>query len=79
MPWLIRWACRTGTCDFRDFCSALDALVGSIQNIFFLVLHYLNSFAPLAQQAGQTVVLGRLSLSMCLWLHPPVRDQELAL
>jgi hypothetical protein len=30
-PWVVRWACRTGT---RDFCSVLAALVGPVQNIF---------------------------------------------
>ena len=44
LPWLVLWACRAGT---RDFCSALTALVGPVQNIFshprtlfhFLCLH----------------------------------------
>ncbi len=63
LPWLVRWACRNGT---RDFCSALAALVGPVQNIFFLSVHYFNSFVPIAQQAGQEVVLGRLYLSMSL-------------
>jgi hypothetical protein len=29
---------------------------------------YFNPFVSIAQQAGQAVVLGRLSLSMCLWV-----------
>ncbi len=37
------------------------------KNNFFLAVHYLNSFVPIAQQAGQVAVLGRLSLSKCLW------------
>ncbi len=36
-------------------------------NFFFLTVLYFNSFVPFAQQAGQAAVLGRLSLSMCLW------------
>ncbi len=32
LPWLVRWACRA---DSRDFYSALAALVGPVQNIFF--------------------------------------------
>ncbi len=32
LPWLFDWACRAST---RDFCSALAALVGPVQNIFF--------------------------------------------
>ncbi len=42
LPWLVRWACRAGT---RDFCPALAALVGPVQNMFF-PLH------NIAQQPG---------------------------
>jgi hypothetical protein len=66
--WLVRRACRVGT---RDFCSALAALFGPIENIFFRTVHYFNSFVHIAQQAGQADVLGRLSLSVCLWPHLP--------
>ena len=52
---------------YERFCSALAALVGPEQNIFFLIVHYFNSFVFIAQQAVQAAVLGRLSLSMCLW------------
>ncbi len=55
----------------RDFFSALAALVVSVQNIVFLTVHYFNSFVPIAQQSGQAVVLGCLSLSICLWLCLP--------
>jgi hypothetical protein len=51
----------------RDFYSALAGLVGPVQNIFFLTVHYFSSFVPIAQQAGQVAVLGRLSFSVCLW------------
>ncbi len=61
LPWLVPWACRAST---RDFCSALAALVGPVQNIFFHTVHCFNAFVPIAQQAGQAAVLGRLSLSM---------------
>jgi hypothetical protein len=37
------------------------------QSCGFLTVHFFNSFVPIAQQAGQAAVLGRLSLSMCLW------------
>jgi hypothetical protein len=60
LPLLVCWACRAGT---RDFCSALAALVSTVQNIFFLTVHYFNYFVPIAQHAGQAAVLGRLSLS----------------
>jgi hypothetical protein len=33
-------------------------------NIYFLTVHYFNSFVPIAQQSGQAAVLGRLSLSV---------------
>jgi hypothetical protein len=64
LSWLVRWACRAGT---RDFLFALSALARPEKNIFFLTVHYFNAFVPIAQQAGQAAVLGRLSLSVCLW------------
>ncbi len=57
---LVRWACYAG---LRYFCSALAALEGLVQNIFFLTVHNFNSFVPITQKAGQAVVLGRLSFS----------------
>jgi hypothetical protein len=68
MKQVLPWACLAS---LRDFCSALAALVGPVLNIFFLPVHYFNSFVPVAQQAGQAAVPGRLSLSMCLWSEPP--------
>jgi hypothetical protein len=59
LPWLVRWACRAGT---RAFCSALAALVGPVHRTLF----QFNSTVPIAQQAGQAAVPGRLSLIMCL-------------
>jgi hypothetical protein len=38
-------------------------LLGPVQNIFFLTVYYFNSFVPIAQQAVQAVVQGRLSLN----------------
>jgi hypothetical protein len=61
---LIRWACRACT---GDFGPALAALVGAVQNIFFLTVHYFTSFVPIIQHAGQPVVPRRMSLKMCLW------------
>jgi hypothetical protein len=55
LPWLVNWALRADT---RDFCPTLAALVDPVQNIFFLTVHYFNSF----------VVQGRLSRNVCLWL-----------
>jgi hypothetical protein len=48
----------------RYFFPALVAFVSPVQNIFFLTVH--NLCVPLAQQAGQAVVHGRLSLNVCL-------------
>jgi hypothetical protein len=57
-------SCRVGT---RDFCPALATIVCPVQNMFFISIHYFTSFVPIAQQAGQTVMPGRLSLNMRLW------------
>ncbi len=66
LPWLVRWACRAGT---REFCSALAALVGPVQNVIFLTVHYSISIPlSIAQEVGQAVVLGGMSLGICLWL-----------
>jgi hypothetical protein len=43
--WLVLWACRAGT---RDFCSALAALVGPVQDFFFLTVNYFASYFPIA-------------------------------
>jgi hypothetical protein len=67
MKRVLPWACRAIT---REFCSTLAALVGPVQNNFFLIEQY-PSFVPIAQQAGQTV-LGHLSLNMCLWLESQI-------
>jgi hypothetical protein len=65
LPWLVHWACSADT---RDFCPALATLVSLVQNIIFLTIHFFNSFVPIAQQAGQAVVLSLLSFSMYLCL-----------
>jgi hypothetical protein len=44
----------------RFFLSSFEALVGLVQNIFSLTVHYFHSFVPNAQQAGQAAVLGSL-------------------
>jgi hypothetical protein len=36
---------------------------------FFISVNFFTSFVPIAQQAGLAVVLGRLSLCMCLLLR----------
>ncbi len=65
LSWLVRWASRAVT---RDFFFAFVALVRPVTKyFFFLTVHYFMSFFPIAQQAGQAAVLGRLSLSLCLW------------
>jgi hypothetical protein len=54
LSWLMRWALHAGT---RGFFPALAALVGPIQNIFFLSIHYFDSFVPIAQEAGSLIVI----------------------
>ncbi len=60
LPWLVRWARRART---RDFYPALSALSGGYKNIFFLTAHFVS---PFAQQPGQAVMPGHLSLNMRL-------------
>jgi hypothetical protein len=52
------------SCLYMRFFSASSAVVGQIENIIFLTIHYFNFFVSIAQQAGQEVVLGRQSLNM---------------
>jgi hypothetical protein len=40
LPWLVRWACRSGT---RDFFTPLATLVGPVQNIFFITIRKLRN------------------------------------
>jgi hypothetical protein len=49
----------------RDFCCALAALVSPVQNICCLTIRYFNLCVPIAQQDGQAVVQGCLSLNVC--------------
>jgi hypothetical protein len=49
-----------------DSKSTNEFCLGPVQNIVFLSAQYFDSFVPIAQQAGQAAVLGRLSISMCL-------------
>ncbi len=62
----MKGVCCSGT---REFCPALAAQCSRrpSSKYFFFTVPYFNSSVPIAQQAGQAVVLGRLSLSMCLW------------
>ncbi len=67
--------CRAGTI---DFCPALAALFGPVQNIIFLTAHFFTLLTPIVLQSGQAVVLGRLSLCPCLYKKkkaPPTRDR----
>ncbi len=47
-----------------DFCPALVAPVGPVQNIFFLTVHYDNLFFPIAQQPRQSCRIA--CLLMCV-------------
>jgi hypothetical protein len=46
-----------------NFQADLAALVGSVENTFFLTVHY---FSSVAQQARQAVMSRRLSVNVCL-------------
>jgi hypothetical protein len=50
LPWLVRWACRSGT---LDCCPGLAALVSPVQNIIFLYAHFFTFVVPcIAQEPG---------------------------
>jgi hypothetical protein len=51
-------------CRYKRFFPALVAVVGLVQNMFFLTIHYFSSFFLNAQQDGPAVVLGHLSLNI---------------
>ncbi len=70
LPWFVRWIRRAGTRDFY----ALDALVSKVQKKIFLVVYYLR--VPIAQQPGQSVGQGRLSLNVCLRSPSPSNSAE---
>jgi hypothetical protein len=57
LPRMAGWLVGT-----RDFGPVLAALLGPVQKIFFLTVHFFASFVPIAQQAGQAVVPVHLSL-----------------
>ncbi len=58
--WLVRWARRAGT---REFILPWLLRSAAKYKIFFsLTVHYFNLCVPIAQQPGQAVVQGRLSL-----------------
>jgi hypothetical protein len=63
LPWLVRWA-----------CSALAALLVPKKMFFSSPYTISIFFVPIAQQARQAVVLGRLSPRMCPWLQSSFRS-----
>jgi hypothetical protein len=56
------------SCRYKRFLFCLGfSSQPSTKYIFFLTAHYFNAFyVPIAQQAGQAAVLGRLSLNLTL-------------
>jgi hypothetical protein len=69
LSWSVRLACRASTRNTRDFCSAsIGCSCRPSTKYYFLAAYYFNYIVPNAQQVVQAVVLGRLSLSMCLCL-----------
>jgi hypothetical protein len=69
LPWLVHWACRGGARDYLTFCPALAALVSSVQNNFFLTIHYVP-VSPWFSKLGRQPSWVRLSLGMCHWYLP---------
>jgi hypothetical protein len=65
LSWLVRWARDAGT---RDFCPALAALFGPVQNNFLSPYTFSLDLSPSPSQlARQAAVPRRLSLNMCHW------------
>jgi hypothetical protein len=85
LPWLVRWPCRVRT---RDFCSALAALVGTVQNIFPPSYSISIPLSPLFSNLGRqpcwfafllvcVPVYMPMSLSSaCLSLGEPFRESS---
>ncbi len=65
LGWFIGLSCR-----YKRLLSFLDCSGHPEPNNFFLTGHYFNLCVPIAQQPGQAVVPGRLSLNVCLRLYP---------
>ncbi len=59
---VVRWACRAGT---RDFCSALAAPVGPVQNIFVVTVHYFKSPSPIKLGRQPCCVASSYSVCLC--------------
>jgi hypothetical protein len=55
------------SCRYKRFLFSLGCSSRLSTKYFFLTIRYFNSFVPIAQQPGQAVVLGILSLSLYLW------------
>jgi hypothetical protein len=54
------------SCRYKIFMFCLGCSSRPSRKYFFLTIHYFSYFVPITQQAGQTALLGRLSLSVCL-------------
>jgi hypothetical protein len=52
------------SCRYKRYLFCLGYSSRPSTKYFFLTVHYFNSFVPIAQQAGQAAVLGRLSLTV---------------
>jgi hypothetical protein len=65
------------SCRYRRFLFCLDCPSRPRRKYFFITLHLFNYFVPIAQQAGQAAMLGRSSLSMCLWAKHAIKFKVL--
>jgi hypothetical protein len=65
-PLFVGWAVHAST---RDFCPGMDALVDPVQTKITSSSHTISLYvSPIAQEAGQANVQGRLSPNVSLWL-----------
>jgi hypothetical protein len=62
-----------GSSGAKDFYPALAALVRPVKK--FVTVNFFTLCFPIAQLPDQAVVLGRLSLYMCLWSCPFLKGQ----
>jgi hypothetical protein len=58
------------SCRCKRFLFYLSCSSQSSIKYFSHTVHYFNSLVPHRQEAGQSAMLGHLSLGMCLWLDP---------
>ncbi len=64
-------------CPYKRFRTCLGCLVSPVQNIIFLTERFFTLLVPIAQQPGQAVVFGRLSLCLFHWTSTSILTKVL--